>query len=457
MEHIKHDLEWNLKAETPLRIIIVGAGIAGLVAAIGLKRSGHDIVILEQVSKFVEVGAGIQMAPNATRILGRFGLLDKILEKANLLEKNSMRRYADNYELGTAPLMPQIAVIYGAPLGVLHRADLQRILLEGAKAENVKIRFDARVVEADPDFEARVKLNSGEWIEGDVVIAADGIKSDIRRQMADIHSVHDQSMPTGDAAYRIIIPKEKLEHDPEALALLESNNGMRWMGPGGHVMAYPIKNNTVYNMVLIHPQQPGLENEESWTTQGDKREMLDFYSQWNDLVKRLISYVPEGEIMEWTLNIHRPLPSWIENKVALIGDACHPMLPYVAQGAAQAIEDAAVLAVCLTLTPHVRVALAIYTLVRKSRGEAIQQSASTTKTALHLPDGPEQEKRDEAIRNARGKEGRGGRNPDLWADREWQDFMWGVDVMRETVERWEEWKERVDGCALEAVGASIVA
>ena len=105
------------------------------------------------------------------------------------------------------------------------------------------------MVEADPDFEARVKLNSGEWIEGDVVIAADGIKSDIRRQMADIHSVHDQSMPTGDAAYRIIIPKEKLEHDPEALALLESNNGMRWMGPGGHVMAYPIKNNTVYNMV----------------------------------------------------------------------------------------------------------------------------------------------------------------------------------------------------------------
>ena len=261
-----------------------------------------------------------------------------------------------------------------------------------------------------------------------------------------------------------------------------------------------IQNDDQYPQVLIHPQQPGLENEESWTTQGDKREMLDFYSQWNDLVKRLISYVPEGEIMEWTLNIHRPLPSWIENKVALIGDACHPMyvshslliptihaltlshaylssisfsspfqlqctklpllptrLPYVAQGAAQAIEDAAVLAVCLTLTPHVRVALAIYTLVRKSRGEAIQQSASTTKTALHLPDGPEQEKRDEAIRNARGKEGRGGRNPDLWADREWQDFMWGVDVMRETVERWEEWKERVDGCALEAVGASIVA
>ena len=111
------------------------------------------------------------------------------------------------------------------------------------------MHFDSRVVETDPNFEARVRLHSGEWLEGDVIIAADGIKSDIRRQIAKAHGIEDRSQPTGDAAYRILIPKEKLEHDPEALDLLNTNTGMRWMGPEGHIMAYPIKNNKVYNMV----------------------------------------------------------------------------------------------------------------------------------------------------------------------------------------------------------------
>lgn len=115
----------------------------------------------------------------------------------------------------------------------------------------------------------------------------------------------------------------------QALKLLNQNVGMRWMGPGGHIMAYPIKNNQVYNMVLLHPQKPGTENDESWTRKGDKGEMMDFYKDWNDLVKDLLSYVPEGDVMEWTLNGHRPLPAWHENKIILMGDSCHPMLPYV--------------------------------------------------------------------------------------------------------------------------------
>ena len=155
--------------------------------------------------------------------------------------------------------------------------------------------------------------------------------------------------------------------------------------------------------------------------------MMDFYRGWNDLVRDLLSYVPKGEINEWTLNSHRPLPRWIENECALIGDSCHPMLPYVAQGAAQAIEDTAVLTVSLSLADDVPTALGVYEAVRKSRGEAIQNSAATTRQALHLPDGPEQEKRDKAIAGT-------GPNPDLWADHDWQDFMWGVDVMKDRLE-----------------------
>lgn len=313
---------------------------------------------------------------------------------------------------------------------------------------NVDIRLNHKVVKVDPNFEARVQLASGEWIEGDIVIAADGIKSDIRSQMAAAHNIKDHSQPTGDAAYRVLIPKEKMENDERALALLNDDIGIRWMGPGGHIMAYPIKNNTVYNMVLLHPQKPAAGNNENWTNKGDKKEMLEFYSGWNDLVRSLLSYVPEGEVMEWTLNSHRPLPSWQENKVVLIGDSCHPMLPYVAQGAAQAIEDAGTLTITLSKADDVATAIDVYTEIRKARGEAIQNSATTTQKALHLPDGPEQEKRDAAM-------GGKGKNPDLWADHEWQDFMWGVDVMKDALLDWDKWAAKVKGHHVESVKAVL--
>jgi salicylate hydroxylase len=286
----------------------------------------------------------------------------------------------------------------------------------------VPIRLGVCVEEVDPSFAARVKLHTGEWVQGDVVIGGDGVKSGIRSQMAQKYGQKDQAHPTGDAAYRVLIPKEMMKDDAKALELLHSDIAYRWMGPGGHIMAYPIKNNTVLNMVLLHPQKPTTEDQESWTRKGDKQEMLDFYKEWNSTVRNLLSYVPEGEVMEWALNSHLPLNTWVENRVVLIGDACHPMLPYVAQGAAQAIEDAGVLTCALSMTDNADLALAVYELVRKDRGERIQNSAATTRISLHLPDGPEQRARDAAIA---GSTKEGAHNPDLWADREWQNFMWG--------------------------------
>ena len=253
----------------------------------------------------------------------------------------------------SAKLSSQIGEKYKAPLSVIHRGDLQRILLERVYAEKVDVRLKHKVIKTDPEFKARVQVQSGEWLEGDVVIAAEGIKSSIRHQMALSRGIQDKSTFTGDAAYRVIIPREKMQGNIRALKLLDSNIGMRWMGPGGHIMGYPIKNNNVYNMVLLHPQKPDGENTESWTKKGDKKEMMDIYKGWNDLVRDLLSYVPEGEIMEWTLNLYHPLSHWTENECALIGDSCHPMLPYVAQGAAQAIEDAAVLTISLSLAEDV--------------------------------------------------------------------------------------------------------
>lgn len=179
--------------------------------------------------------------------------------------------------------------------------------------------------------------------------------------------------------------------------------------------------------------------------------MLSFYKDWCPEVRNLLSYVPDGDVMEWTLNSHRPLPSWVENKIVLMGDACHPMLPYVAQGAAQAIEDAGVLQCVLTkASDSIPLALGVYESVRKARAEAVQGSAATTRKALHLPDGPEQRERDRKIQEA----GKGeGENPDLWADKSFQEFMWGTDVMRDTIVRWPEHKARAEGSHLHDLAA----
>jgi salicylate hydroxylase len=166
---------------------------------------------------------------------------------------------------------------------------------------------------------------------------------------------------TGDAAYRITIPRDKLLGRPELLKLVDESVSYRWMGPGGHIMVYPIRNHQLFNMVLLHPDR--CDTEESWTATGPKSHMTEFYSTWSPTVRALLDLVEEDEIPEWQLKIHRPLVSWIEGNVALMGDACHPTLPYVAQGAAQAAEDAGVLAAVLSLIndkADIHTALLIY-------------------------------------------------------------------------------------------------
>lgn len=166
---------------------------------------------------------------------------------------------------------------------------------------------------------------------------------------------------TGDAAYRITIPREKLAQRSHLMGFIDEPIGQRWVGPNGHIMAYPIRNHQFLNMVLLHPDSQGTE--ESWTATGPKSKMIEFYSNWSPTVNALLALVDGEEVPEWQLKIHKPLASWVEGNVALIGDACHPTLPYVAQGAAQAVEDAGVLAAVLALMEDksdVHVALLIY-------------------------------------------------------------------------------------------------
>ncbi|KAI0486771.1 putative salicylate hydroxylase [Xylaria cf. heliscus] len=448
------------RAVRPLSILVVGAGIGGLAIGLCMRKTGHDVG-----KEIAEVGAGIQLAPNCSRILRRFGVLDETMKHATVLERNSLRRWEDDEELGSVPLVPEIEDHFGAPLAVIHRADLQRVLLDAAVACGCKILKDHEVVDIDQQFLPYVillftsnrlryrivvyialhrfkpcllneRLTLSTWISGDLVLAADGMNSVVRRRMAAASgSIADPLVPAGESAYRFLLSKELVKHDETVMNLLSKNLGMRYLGPGGHIMAYPLRNNTLYNVVLVRTGDGEKSRRTSWTARGKKEKIIECYRGWCPLVQALVSHVPNSGLLETPMSNMLPLPTWTRGKIALAGDACHYMLPYVAQGAANAIEDAGALAMAFTCTDRVELALELYQTVRKDRSEWIQASAGNTGHSLHLPDGEEQRRRDGSIRAA--SQGASIVNPDQWSDRQSREFMWNVDVMAETINKFD--------------------
>ncbi|KAJ5508375.1 Monooxygenase FAD-binding [Penicillium freii] len=415
------------RANVPLEVIVVGAGIGGMAAALTLGLRGHHVIVLEAAPKLMEVGAGIQVSPNMLRLFDRWGVSDLIHAQDVALEHIHVRRWDDGRLLGTMP----VNKTFGQQV-VIHRADLHNAIIDRALAlPNVELRENSPVT--DVQFSpASVSLANGEIICGDVVIGADGIKSTIRDHLLEDSTI--KAVATGDAAYRIMLPRHIMEEDPELKKLIDEPQATRWLGPERHIIAYPVRKHELYNVVLLHPDGHGVE--ESWTTKGSKQAMVDNYDGWDSRVRKLIDLVDDNEVLEWKLCLHRPLRTWIRGSVALIGDACHPMLPYVAQGAAQAVEDAAALGVVLSAIssreeiPH---ALSVYESSRKKRAETVQQSGSENRITLHLPDGPEQ-----IARDALFKASVSGNNPDKWSDRRTQEFIWGWDAEKAALETWNE-------------------
>lgn len=205
---------------------------------------------------------------------------------------------------------------------VIHRADLHNAIIDRAIAlPNVELRENSPV--KDVTFSpASVTLANGDIVRGDVVIGADGIKSTIRSHLLEDSTI--KAVATGDAAYRIMLPREVMEKDPELKALIDEPQATRWLGPSRHIIAYPVRKHELYNVVLLHPDSHGVE--ESWTTKGSKQEVVDNYDGWDSKVRKLIDLVDDNEVLEWKLCLHHPLRTWIRGSVALIGDACHPML-----------------------------------------------------------------------------------------------------------------------------------
>lgn len=426
-----------------LKIAIIGAGIGGLTTALALAKRGFtNITIYETASSLGFVGAGIQLAPNMARVLDHLDCWSSIEADAVDLKETSIRRGDTDLELGHVDLR-YIKEIYGYPHMVGHRSSLVGSLFSACQQEERKgaitIHFSSTISEISEftgpsiTFTITPRNNTPYQSTANILIAADGIKSTTRQKMLQTLNIKAEVQDTNQAAYRILLRREELQHDPELLELIDNDKVTRWIGEKRHIIAYPISSKTMYNISTVQPDTNfAATPSATYTTKGSKSDMLSVFSDFCPKIQRMLNLVPEGEVCEWKLRVHAPLPAWTHGSVVLIGDACHPTLPHLAQGAALAIEDAAVVAVCLDRLPDtslesIRKGLKVYEVLRKERAETLVELAAASGRALHLGEGKAKEERDRQFSALKEKKGS---VPDKWADADVQEKIYGHDCVQ---------------------------
>lgn len=363
------------------RIAVVGGGIGGLAMCAFLHRAGLAATVYEQAPRLTEVGAGLVLAPNAVRLLRRLDVMDRILQHAVPLEWGwEFRRWDDGTVLSAERLEGVCERLYGERTYVTHRADLLDALKAAVPEEGIRLGARCTGVAQDCD-RAWLKFADGSAVETDIVIGADGMHSVVRAAITDPSPPQD----SGICAFRALVPAE---HAP---VIARRRVQTLWLGPGHHLVHYPIRNQQVINLVAFAPA--GEHTEESWSATAGVDEFLAEFTGWDPRLVQLIRAA--GTPGRWALLDRKPLAHWSTGRATLLGDAAHPMFPFYAQGAAQAIEDAATLAACLaadTGNPHH--AFQRYESVRIQRTTRIQQLSHGRVDSNHLPDGPQQQARD---------------------------------------------------------------
>ena len=329
------------------------------------------------------MGAGINIGPNASRLLIRLGLGEECAKVAFRSPFMHQRRWQDGKTLTRTPLGPAIEAEFGAPHYIFHRGELHAILAKAVPFERVFLAHRCTGVEQTGD-RVRVDFQNGARTEFDAVIAADGIHSTVRRAL-----LGREEPRFACRAYRGLIPAEKVTD--------LARESTAWLGPGRHFIHYFVSAGRYLNFVG-HVEQDGWRSE-SWTEPGSVDDLRSAYAGWHPLVQRVIDAVDETFI--WAVFDRVPLKQWTYGRITMLGDCCHPMLPFMGQGGAQAIEDGAAIAACFDKCgDDVEAALKLYEAVRQPRASRIQEQSWENKARFHMPDGPGQVERDAAM--ARG-------------------------------------------------------
>lgn len=366
------------------RIAVVGGGIGGLAAGAFLRRAGLTATVYEQAPALTEVGAGLVAAPNVVRLLRRLGVMERFLQRAVPLDWGwEFRRWADGSVLSVEKLSGVCEDLYGERTYAVHRADLLDTVRSAVPEEWLRLGTKCTSVDAGPDG-VLLGFADGSRVEADVVIGADGVHSVVRAALA------DTSPPeySGICAFRTTVPARQAP----AFALRPAQT--LWLGPGRHFVHYPIADGQAVNVVAFAPA--GDYTDESWSAMASVEEFHAEFADWDPRVTELIA--AGGLPGRWALLGRAPLRRWSRGRITLLGDAAHPMFPFFAQGAAQSIEDAAVLARCLaTSIDDPEQALKRYESARIERTTRLQEVSHARRDINHLPDGPEQRTRDSAL------------------------------------------------------------
>jgi salicylate hydroxylase len=362
-----------------MRAIVVGAGIGGLTAALSLRRAGHEVTLVEQSRQLTEIGAGIQLAPNATRVLRRLDLLDAVAEQSTRPAHVSFRTWSDGSEICRYVIGREAEEEFGAPYLQVHRADLQQALAAAVPPESLRLATPVVGIDQD-DTAAHVTTANGERLDADLVVAADGIRSAARQWLFGA----DEAVFSHTVAYRALLPAAQV-------ADLDLPEYAGWLGPNRHVVHYWLRRGELLNVVAVFVTDETAQ--ESWTARAEPGEQLRTFSGWDPRLRTVLDRA--GQVLRYGIHTRAPLTRWHVGRVTLLGDSAHAMVPFQAQGAAQAIMDAAVLGDCLTGTAADEVPEALDRYVRRRAPAATSVQASSARAGhdYHLPDGPEAEAR----------------------------------------------------------------
>lgn len=349
--------------------LVVGGGIGALSLALSLSLQGGRVHLLEAASKLGEIGAGIQLAPNATRVLANLGLLDRVLERAVLPRRLVLMDALDGQRITAVDLGEQFRGHYGFPYLVLHRSDLHGALLDACRArDEITLEVRRRVVEVeDLESAVRVRCEDGSEYQADALVAADGLHSVVRSMVSD-----DKPIPSGFVAYRGAIPFT------DAAIHAGVDDMTMWAGPDLHLVQYKLRGGDLYNQVGVF-RSHRFGKDEDW---GGPEELDEHFGRCCESVRRGAALLGRG--MRWPMFDREPIDNWTLNRITLLGDAAHPMLQYIAQGGCQAIEDAACLGEMVARYDDPAQAFSAYQEVRIPRTATVQRTARRFGELCHI-------------------------------------------------------------------------
>jgi len=355
------------------KILIAGAGLGGLVAALALLRDGHQVQVFEQAKTLGEVGAGLQLSANATRVLSLLGVDDAVRAVASVPAGKQVRLWNTGQTWKLFDLGQQSIAEYGHPYYTLYRPDLHATLVDAVR----RLAPEALVLGAkvagfgQGAHGVTLELEDGQRFTGDLLVGADGVHSRVRQ------GLFGQDAPafSGCMAWRGVISAAKLpEH-------LRAPIGTNWIGPGGHVIHYALRRGELVNFVGVVERSDWTV--ESWTTSGTTEECLRDFAGWHEDVHTLIRSIQQP--FKWALMVREPMQHWTRGRATLLGDAAHPTLPFLAQGACMAIEDGYLLARCLRETADPQQALRRFQDARVERTTRIVQGSAANTKRFHNP------------------------------------------------------------------------